>query len=189
MRFNAGAWPKVPGSFTAAGGRVWGGAQSWMGTRMHARGVREVANFYGLARNMGKFGRVLGLGFLGWEAYSGYREGGAWGAAKNVGSSAATTYAIGAILGSGAVAGLAVAGAGAMALGGMYAYDQFAKETGRQQAIQHARTEMGSGFVADPFGTAATMRRRSIMALQNSRLNGTMALGNEAALTYRPYWR
>jgi len=53
---------------------------------------------------------------------------------------------------------------------------------------EHAGVQMGTPSV-DPFGNNATMRQRSINAIQNSRLNGRTALSNEAALMYSPYMR
>jgi hypothetical protein len=58
----------------------------------------------------------------------------------------------------------------------------------REHAIKHATLEMGAP-AQDPFGTISTMRQRSIMAIQNSRVNGRTALGNEAMLLYSGYNR
>jgi hypothetical protein len=48
--------------------------------------------------------------------------------------------------------------------------------------------ELG-GPVMDQFGTLATMRQRSVAAIQNSKLNARSVLSNEATYTYRPYYR
>jgi hypothetical protein len=67
---------------------------------------------------------------------------------------------------------------------GAFAYKKF-----HDNAIKYGRglrrVEMGSGLgVDDPFGSVATLRQRSLMALQNTHLNGRMALGNEAAMLH-----
>jgi hypothetical protein len=135
------------------------------------------------------FGRALGLGFLGLEAYRGYQEGGMMGAVGQVAETAAINYAIGAVIGTGALTALAATGLVAGAAYGTYAYNKYGSEIGRSYMLRHTQTEFGGGGVPDQFGTAATMRRRSMAALQGSRINGNMALGNEAALTYTPYFR
>lgn len=194
---QAGAWPQVPGSVRSAGSALKQGFAGYAKTGLHRRGMMEMTHAYGLARGMSKMGRAFGIGFglleAGFGAYSGYQTGGVggavWGAAKGVAEGAAFTYGVGALLGGAAVPlGLTV-GAVGLAAGGAFAYDQFSKETGRATALNAAKLEMGSGYVPDQFGQGATMRRRSMAALQNSRINGVMAMGNEAALSYTPYFR
>ena len=53
---------------------------------------------------------------------------------------------------------------------------------------RHAELEMGRPVI-DEFGTLATMRQRSMMAIQNSKINGRCGLGNESTYTFRPYFR
>jgi len=172
--------PMVRGAF----GSAWRSAGKYMGSSMHARGARWAAEGYGLGKGMGMFGRALGLGFLGLEAYSGYQREGAWGAAKGVASGAAMSYAMGAVLGS---AALPVA-LGVGAIGGGIMLNKFAAGKGRSTMLGHKRTEFGAG-VSDQYGTVATMRRRSIMALNESRISGGMGIGNEAMRQYQPYFR
>jgi hypothetical protein len=53
---------------------------------------------------------------------------------------------------------------------------------------KHARLEMATPLI-DQFGTVATMRQRSLQAINNSKINGRTALGAEGLLTYSPYAR
>lgn len=132
--------------------------------------------------------RLIGPAFIGVSAYSGYKEGGAFGAAKSVakdaaiwgGIRAAGALAKGAMLNPVVLGGAAVAGLG-------YAGYKFG-----EHAQRHSRSlrnvEMG-GDVVDKFGTMASIRQRSLSALNNSHVNGRMALGNEAILMASPYLR
>ena len=170
---------------------------AWRATGIHKSGVEFVKGELGLIKGMGWFGKALGRGFLGASAYYGYQQGGVQGAVVETGKHLAMTYAMGAVLkavGVGAGAGLAV-GAGVATIGGLAAGYHFATggsiaDAARPWMADHARRqaglEMGSPIV-DNFGTTATMRQRSLSAIQNSRLNGRTALGNEAALSYQPY--
>lgn len=153
-------------------------------TSTHARGTRWVLENYGLARKMSPLGRALGLGFLGIEAYMGYQKEGWWGAAKGVATGAAWSYGLGVVLGSAALP-LTM---GAAAIGGSLVLNKMAAEGGLRYAKRHARADFGGG-VRDQFGNVSTMRRRSIQALQQSRLNGAMTLGREALQQYQPYFR
>jgi hypothetical protein len=150
-------------------------------------------------KGFGKFlGRWTGRAFLGASAYMGWREGGLVGAAGAVMEHGAITYAMGAgfkALGLSTAAldlalPLTVAAAG-------IGLDIHAAMGGRTEDLtnlwvnrymkKHATLELSTPVV-DNFGVAATMRQRSLAAIQNSRLNGRTALGNEAALTYKPYY-
>jgi hypothetical protein len=131
----------------------------------------------------------LGTAFLGLEAYLGYQEGGVWGATKQVGAALAFQYGLGAMLGGAAVPVTLGLMAGAAVAGGIYAYNKYGSQVGRETMFEHSRIEMGGGPINDQFGTISTMRRRSMAALQSTRLNGTTALGNEAALSHVPYFR
>ena len=51
---------------------------------------------------------------------------------------------------------------------------------------RNAAMDLGTPSI-DPFGNNATIRQRSLSAIQNSRLNGRSMLGNEAFLYFKPY--
>ena len=167
-----------------AAGRVYGAAQGYAGTAFHARGVGSLKAGMGLGKGMGIFGRALGLGFLGYETYSGYQREGMWGAAKGAAGYAAIQYAFGAVLGSSVLPLMA----GAAAVGGAVVGRKMAAEKGESVYKRHRALEFGAG-VSDQFGTISTMRRRSIQALQSSRIGGGMGMGNEAMRSYVPYFR
>ena len=160
------------------------GAGKFLKSGMHRRGARWAMEGYGLGKGMSMFGRAMGLGFLGFEAYAGYQREGAWGAAKGAVTGAMYSYAFGAILGS---AALPVTLAAAAVGGGLMA-NKYLAGKGRSTMVSHQRTEFGSG-VSDQFGTVSTMRRRSVMALNQSRIGGGMGMGNEAMRQYQPYFR
>ena len=191
MSWSSGAhrsWGQVPAGAMSAGQRFASGAGKYIQTGFHRSGTNFALNTYGLGRGkMGTLGRAFGLGFLGFDAYQGYQEGGTMGAVTNVAKGAAIHYAIGAVLGT-AAAPLALAAAGAGLAAGAYAYNKYGSEIGRSVMVNSAQLEMGGG-ISDPYGNASTMRRRSLMAMHNSRLNGRVSMGNEAALTYTPYYR
>ena len=144
--------------------------------------------------NLGRIGRV-GMRTLGpvgtvFGAVSGYKEGGITGAAKNLAIGAAVNFA----WGMGAQAISAVGGS-AMTVGvplavlsgvgyGTYKALQFGNARVRKQR----NMELGSPII-DPFGTASTMRQRSLQALQNSQFNGRSAFSSEAALMHMPMMR
>jgi len=165
-------------------GRVKGAAQVYRQTAFHARGMNSMRDMYGLGKQMGWAGRALGFGFMGLEAFTGYQQGGVWGAAKGLAKGAAVNYAVGALLGSAAIP--LTLGVGVVA-GGMMAYKKGA-DIGRKTYKKSRSLEFGSG-VSDQYGTVATMRRRSVMALQESRIGGGMGLGSEAMRSYQPYFR
>jgi hypothetical protein len=114
-------------------------------------------------------------------AYSGYKEGGIWGAIKGTGENIAATMAwnVGMdVLGVGAnaafiAAPFVAAGAGYYALG----------EASNKKLAKSRKVNMVSDVV-DRFGTMATMRQRSLAMIQNSHLNGRITLGNEALLVH-----
>ena len=133
-------------------------------------------------------GNVVGMAAVGYAAYTGYKEGGVVGAAKEVGSSALTW---GLIRGSwnmaaGAVGSVPLA-IGAAVAGGAYGYYRLG-EAGIKHAKKMRNLEMG-GDVIDTFGTMATMRQRSLSAIQNTHVNGRLALGGEASLLHTPMMR
>lgn len=150
------------------------------------------------------FSRGIGPAFMLWEAYQGYQEGGIVGAAKGVAKGFAYNYALGYASKLATVAGAKALGVAAVGAGvGLAGAAGYASLTGtslsnvlsplarpwvHDYAKKFRNLEMGAP-VADPFGTVATMRQRSIMAIQNSRINGRGALGNEALLLWSPYWK
>jgi hypothetical protein len=184
-----------------------GAIRSYMNTSIHRTGAQWAKEVYGLARRdshgrpIGKLWRGLGLAYLGYQAYQGYQEGGIPGAAKEVAYGAAETYALGAgikALGIGAGWGAGLLG-GAAVFGGFF----FGMESARQginpfqMAVRpfvqehmkkHAILEMGSP-INDQFGTLATMRQRSLMAMQQSKITARGALGMESSRRYIPYMR
>lgn len=130
--------------------------------------------------------------FLGFSVLQGYSEGGISGAVLGGATHLATSYLMGGVLGSMGTPlalgmGMAGIGLGLHFMGGgkvrdffrPYVYDYMKKQS---------RLEMSTP-VMDDFGTVATMRQRSLMAIQNSRLNGRTALGQEAALSFQPIFR
>jgi len=131
----------------------------------------------------GKFAmKAFPLAMTGMFAYQGYKEGGITGAvggvAESIAYSAAFHY-MGATLSNPLtwiVAGGAAVGVGAYAAG----------EKAQAYRRGMKTLEMGANVV-DPFGTAATLRQRSLMALQNSKINGRMGLGNEALIMHRSF--
>ncbi len=172
--------------------------KGWMapiGRRAQAKGY-AAAFKHGSRATKGKFmlgaaGRALGPAFVGYSAFAGYREGGIFGAIRGGSVATAESFAWGfawkgatAILGSTAIP-VAVGVAAVAGLGyGTYK----ALEHGNQVMKKQRRLEMGSPII-DPFGTGATMRNRSLNALQNSQINGRSAFGSEAALMHVPTMR
>ena len=127
---------------------------------------------------VGKFAsRYGGIAMAGWALYEGMQEGGLTGGIKAVGQQTVNWAAIRmaeAALGS--FAGTALMAGGALAYGG-YRFGQAAQKYGRGLRNISMATP-----VVDPFGTAATMRQRSLSALQNTHINGRSVLGSEAQL-------
>lgn len=126
-----------------------------------------------------------GLAFTGYFAYQGWREEGLWGAAKGVGESVvgniAARVGVSMLANPFGLAAAATVGAGV----GMYALGEKSKE----HVKSLKRTEFATTQMIDALGSAgaATMRQRSVMALQNTHINGRMALGNEALLMRTSY--
>lgn len=133
-----------------------------------------------------RVGGIASLAFMGYSAYSGFQEGGVFGAAKNVVRDAAiqgiARGAFNAVVGAGLAVPTLV---GVAAVGAAYGGYRLG-EAGQHYAKSLRRLEMGTDIV-DTFGTISTMRQRSLNAIQNSRVNGRMALGNEASLMHMPY--
>jgi hypothetical protein len=64
-------------------------------------------------------------------------------------------------------------------------YEEYSRKTdlGIARNKQIGSLELGAP-IQDPFGTISTLRQRSLSAIQNTHVNGRMALGNEAALLH-----
>ncbi len=190
--------------FSGGMSRVGNLFRDYLGTSVHREGM-EMAKFgLGFGKYGKGMGRALGLASTAYGVYEGYRTGGARGAAVGAVRSVAENYLFGAALKAagnvGTVAGTAVAFGAFAGMAGHMAYTgNMPWETGgsinallRPLVYRHMRRqeqlEMGRPIV-DQFGTVATMRQRSLMAIQNSKINGRSALGNEAFYTYRSYYR
>lgn len=186
----------------ARSARVGGAWKSYRGSWMHQAGMDSVKQELGIGKQtlkLGAAGKWLGRGFVAYSVYSGYKEGGAWGAVKGGATHMATTYAFGIAqkalgIGSswpmmGMLAGVGV-GAGLTYYGatGIAPWQALARPLVREHMKKYNNVEMGRPIV-DQFGSLATMRQRSLMAIQNSKINGRSALGNEATLQYSPYFR
>jgi len=176
---------------------------SYFGSEFHRSGMEWVKGELGAGRTaemrtlgIGKWTRMEGAFraagpiALAYFGYKGYQEGGAWGAAREVGTHLAFMYMMPTI---GKTVGLAALG-GAAVLGMQYGMtgagplETLTRPLVREHMRKHAKLEMGRP-IHDQFGNVATMRQRSIMAMQNSKINGRSALGHEATLAYRPYFR
>jgi hypothetical protein len=116
------------------------------------------------------------------ETYAGYQEGGVFGAIKG----ASTSIAMGGLFNTAA----AVLGGTAplMAIGaGAFGYHAFG-EAAQAHTKNLSRLEMGNTAI-DALGSAgaATMRQRSMSALQNTHINGRVALGQEASIMHSTF--
>lgn len=130
--------------------------------------------------------RSLGLGFTLLETYSGYQKEGAVGAVKGLATGMAWSTAprmLGAVLGG---AGAAVLGAGMVGAGLVSGGIELGRAA-RQHGKRIRDIEMGGGQVMNAIESAgaATMRQRSLTALQNTHINARMGFGNEAILMHR----
>ncbi len=201
--------PSVGGFFSAARGATLGAGgvyKSAMRTGMGREFMRGVGESFGFqyshtggklvskgflgARAAGGISK-LGVGkaiggaifpaFMAHSAYQGYQQGGVVGAAKNVAFDAAMWGAIRSagslLMNPVTIAGAAVAAAGY----GYYKYGENVRRFGKRLRA----VEMGADVI-DTYGTIATTRQRSLAALQNSHINGRLALGNEASILHNP---
>jgi hypothetical protein len=182
---------------------------------VHAAGMDWARFSLGIQKGGRIWGRALGLAGTAYAAYQGYQESGAWGAAKGAAGSVAESYVFGvgwkllgpygtaAGIGGSAIAGtiagaaaVEIGGAAGGALSGISISNIFSKgifsALARPMVADHmhslAKLEMGRPVV-DEFGTVATMRQRSVMAIQNSKINGRSGIGNEATYSFRSYFR
>jgi hypothetical protein len=131
------------------------------------------------AKTLGKGFRGLGLGFTLFSAYQGYKEGGIAGAAKETAIMTGYNIAFQAVKTAWSV-GSSVPVLGAVAAAyGTYKFGQAAGKYGKRMES----LEMGRPII-DNYGTIATLRQRSMQAIQNTHLNGRMAMGNEAFLIH-----
>jgi len=170
-------------------------SQGFLGLRGELGSVKGMKGVAGNIRKggLGLVGRTLGksLGLLStaYFAYEGYQQEGVWGAAKGVGESiaysAAFNYVVGAAGGTALAFAAPVAGIAALA-GGAYMLGE--------AGIKHKKglrdLEMGGGdqmMQAVTSAGAATARQRAVMALNNTHVNGRMALGNEGFLMHRGF--
>ena len=125
------------------------------------------------------------VGNVAW-IYGGYKEGGVTGAIGAAAEGLAFTAGFEAISTAvGAVGGLPVVLGAAAAAGAGYAGYAFG-EAGQRHEKRIREVEMGAEVV-DRFGAISTLRQRSLMALQNSHINGRMAIGNEALLLHSSF--
>lgn len=158
--------------------------------------IVEPTKIFGKLKVSNLFGRTLGLGFTAVSAYQGYQEEGLWGAAKGVGESVAFQYIQNRLLGS-AFSAIGMTAAPLAAVGavgtGLYMYQKYAggaswmnRDETYEYRRRNAAMDLGTPSI-DPFGNNATIRQRSLSAIQGSRLNGRSMLGNEAFIMYRPY--
>lgn len=149
-----------------------------------------------ILENKGFFGRFIGPLFTAYQGYEGYKEGGAWGAFKSMGEGIAENYLFGAATKAFFVPTLVAGGAlaagylGAKVLGdsdpgAFLSLRGWARPWTQDYRREHKNLDFGSPSV-DPFGINGTMRQRSLVAIQNSRLNARSALGSEA---YRTHFR
>ncbi len=192
----------MPGRFDTFLSKAYGSVSKvgrrYTQTSFHKKNMEFVMQNLGLGGH--KLGRAIGAGITLYSAYSGFREGGVGGAVGNIATDMAWSYGLRA-------AGRILAGAANFAVGaatiGLTGWTAYSMATGtpfsnmlspilrpQQRAFAEKRAilEMGSPTV-DQFGTIATMRQRSLAAIQNSKINGRGALGNEAQLMSRSYWR
>jgi hypothetical protein len=126
---------------------------------------------------------ALGPAFFIGSVAAGFQQDGITGAATAAGSAIAFNTGI-KMTASALGSPLAMAAAGIGAIGyGAYKL----QKAGRQYEKRLGQLEFGGGYMSEAINShgALTMRQRSIQALQNTHLNGRMALGNEAAILGR----
>lgn len=174
---------------------IAGAAGSYLRSGTHRAGMGGARSFLGIGHN-GRPGSKLMKGLLAVEMYQGYQRGGVGGAISAGVHQAVTGYAFDAVMHATGAGKIALAGLGAATLAGAVSYatggtnplEFLARPYVKDHMKRHSQLEMGRPSV-DEFGTLATMRQRSLAAIQNSRINGRSALGNEGQISYRPYFR
>lgn len=153
-------------------------------TAFKKTGVRGAAKFLG-----GTGLRAIPLLSTAYFMAEGYSSNGLTGVASGFGEGVATTFAwkaAASVLGAGASAAVGIAGLGLAGVGvGVYQ----AGEAASSHVRGLKRLEMGGGHMQGAIEShgASTMRQRSLQNLNNSHINGRMALGNEAFLMHRPF--
>lgn len=135
-------------------------------------------------------GKGIPLALTAMGAVQGYRSGGVIGAAKGVAVNTMITFAMSAGLRAAAsIGGAAVAVAAPLAITAAAGYGTYkALEFGNARIKRARRLNMGHAIM-DPFGNGATMRQRSLQALQMSQVNGRSAFGREGEMMHLPYLR
>ena len=140
--------------------------------------LKEAKGFMGKGSKL--LGPGIGLAFTAVSAYQGYKEGGIFGAAKEVGIQYGYNVAFRAAMNAfGGATSLPIATGLAVAYG-TYKFGQNAGRYGRKSE----NLSFNKGFI-DEFGTAATMRQRSLQAIQNSHVNSRSLLGGEGEVIHR----
>jgi len=176
---------------------------SYFGSNLHRSGIEWTKGMLGagLTPEMRALGintwsratgvmRLLGPAWIAYRAYEGFKEGGPGGAVKGAAFALGESYLFPHVA---HMAGMAALGGAAM-LGMQYGMtgagplETLTRPLVREHMRKHAKLEMGRP-IHDQFGNVATMRQRSVMAIQNSKINGRSALGHEATLAYSPYFR
>ena len=188
-------------SYSMGSGRTLGEVGKLTAAGRGTMGFRAQASQYGkIASNVmkrGSAGQRSALGFsaatrmispalLGYSIYQGYKDGGIGGAAKAGAGHLAVDYAISAGLKAAGALGTPLAIADGVAAVGYGSYKLLKAGNARMKRVRNM--EMG-GPINDPFGNGATMRQRSLQALQGSQLNGRSAFGSEAMLLHVPMFR
>jgi hypothetical protein len=190
---NTGGAAKGLGGLAKA---TYGLLRSYGKSKIHKAGMKGITHDL-LGVGGGITAKLLGGGFLLYDAFTGYQEGGIWGASKNVASSAAMMYGfraafplIGIAAKIAAPAALVAGGAFAMnaASQGISPLQMAARPFTNEYLRKRAKLEMGSP-IQDPYGTVSTMRKRSLMAMRESKITARGALGMEAHRRYIPYMR
>lgn len=188
---RAGMGPVAKPGMVYRTGRAMGESiptASWNAMKHSAvgMGAKNVAKF--TAATAWKSMGLLGTGFVAYKGgffAEGYERGGIVGGAAGIAES--ILFQAGLRAAGGAIFNpftLTLA-AGAAAGYGVYRFGEAAKE--HVQSLN--RLEFGGGQIMDAIGSAgaATMRQRSVMALQDTHLNGRMAMGNEALLMHTSF--
>jgi hypothetical protein len=158
---------------------------SFLGIRESMAEIRagKAASGKGMMKLAGKTAwKSLPLAGTAFMAYFGYKENGVMGAVGGVGESmlwGAGLKMAGSLITNPltlGIAGVAAVGAGGYALG----------EAGQRHQKRLTDTEFASQGAIDALSSvgAATNRQRSMMALNNTHLNGRMAIGNEGILMH-----
>jgi hypothetical protein len=165
----------------------WSAQKTWSA----AKGMKNAGVKLGDIVPKGSGGRILGaglaVGMSAYNVYSGYKTGGFSGAGRAAVREAAgmAAYKIGATAASSLGIGAGTLGIAAVGLAAGYA-GKVALDVGQAHYKGLKSAEFGTPF-EDTSGMGATMRQRSLMAIQRSQINGRAALGNEAAILHNMF--